>query len=247
MIQTRELSKQYAGADYPAIDRLDLDIDGEGVFGVLGPNGAGKTTLISILTGLCAPTSGSYFILGSHHGVRGSALKRKIGIVPQEYALYPELTARENLNFFGSAYGMSANQIKESLALRMEEMGLSEFADRKIKHFSGGMKRRVNLIAGLLHTPQILFLDEPTVGVDVQSRVAILKMIRTLSAAGMGIIYSSHHLDEAEELCDNVMILDHGRSLCSGSPRDLIAGKDGIDSLEGLFLSLTGNALRDHA
>ena len=247
MIHINQLSKKYKGADTFSVSHLDLDIaDGE-IFGLLGPNGAGKTTLISMLCSLLKPTSGSFTINGCDYSTNPKALKQQIGIVPQEYALYPSLTAYENLMYFGGMYGLKGTDFKNKIASNLETLGLTGFANKKIKTFSGGMKRRVNLISGILHDPTVLFLDEPTVGVDVQSRNVILDHLKRLNALGTTIVYTSHHLNEAEQFCDQVAIIDHGRIVCKGKPTELIAQQSNAHHLEDVFLAITGKALRDHA
>ncbi|WP_149303893.1 ABC transporter ATP-binding protein [Pareuzebyella sediminis] len=247
MIQINRLSKKYKGVDTYAINHLDLTIDEGEIFGMLGPNGAGKTTLISILSSLLKPTSGSFSIDGLDYKNNKNALKQRIGIVPQEYALYPSLTAYENLRYFGSMYGLRGKRLKDEINTHLKTLGLSQFAHKKIKAFSGGMKRRVNLISSILHRPKVLFLDEPTVGVDVQSKNVIIEHLKQLNASGTTIIYTSHHLNEAENFCTRVAIIDHGQLICVGKPAALIAGQDNAQHLEEVFLAKTGKALRDHA
>ena len=247
MIQTNRLSKKYKGADFFSVDSLDLRIDEGEIFGLLGPNGAGKTTLISMLCSLLRPTSGTFTIDGLSYRGCQDRLRRSIGIVPQEYALYPSLTAYENLVFFSSMYGLRGKALRESIDRHLQTMGLSSFAHKRIASFSGGMKRRVNLIAGMLHRPKVLFLDEPTVGVDVQSKNVIVQHLKQLNAQGMTLVYTSHHLNEAENLCHRVAIIDHGRAICSGTPHQLVSEHKGARNLEEVFLALTGKALRDHA
>lgn len=247
MIKIDQLSKKYKEATYFSVSNLDLKI-GEGeIFGLLGPNGAGKTTLISMLSGLIKPTSGNFTIHDLNFSSNKNQLQHLIGIVPQEYALYPNLTAYENLYYFGSMYGLQGNFLKETILSHLKILGLHEFSDKKLKAFSGGMKRRVNLIAGMLHQPKVLFLDEPTVGVDVQSKTVIIDFLRTLNKTGTTIIYTSHHLNEAEQFCTKVGIIDHGKLVCMGTPKELIQTEEGATDLEGVFLSLTGKALRDYA
>ena len=170
-----------------------------------------------------------------------------VGIVPQEYALYPSLTAFENLTYFGSMYGLKGTVLKNKLKEQLKILGLLDFAHRPVKTFSGGMKRRLNLISGILHDPKVLFLDEPTVGVDVQSRTVIIDHLKQLNASGTTIVYTSHHLNEAEHFCDRVAIIDHGQIVCKGVPKILIEAHKNAHHLEDLFLILTGKALRDHA
>ena len=247
MIQINQLSKKYKGAGIYSVSDLNLTVNEGEIFGLLGPNGAGKTTLISMLSSLLKPTSGSFTIGGLNFSDNQKELKQLIGSVPQEYALYPSLTARENLMYFGSMYGIHKSKLKNDIQGHLKTLGLTEFANKKIKTFSGGMKRRVNLIAGILHTPKVLFLDEPTVGVDVQSRNVIIEHLKQLNVQGTTIIYTSHHLNEAEEFCTRVAIIDHGTIVCKGEPKKLITAHDGARNLEDVFLDQTGKALRDYA
>ena len=247
MIQINQLSKKYKGADDFSVSELNLNIDKQEIFGLLGPNGAGKTTLISMLSALIRPTSGTFSINGLNYQDHKTALKQVIGIVPQEYALYPSLTAFENLAYFGSTYGLKGRTLKKRINAHLETLGLSRFADKKISSYSGGMKRRVNLIASILHEPQVLFLDEPTVGVDVQSKNVIIDHLKHLNAAGTTIIYTSHHLNEAEDFCTRVAIIDNGKLIAIGKPKDLVDQYEETKTLEDVYLYLTGKALRDHA
>lgn len=247
MIQLEQLSKKYKTATHYAVSKIDLVIKKGEIFGLLGPNGAGKTTLISMLCGLVKPSSGSFQIDAMNFVTHEKALKNYIGIVPQEYALYPSLTAFENLHYFGSMYGLKGNLLKTKIHEHLEILGLSEFANKKIQSFSGGMKRRVNLIASILHEPKVLFLDEPTVGVDVQSKSVIIEFLTQLNQNGTTIIYTSHHLNEAEHFCKRVGIIDHGQLITVGTPKNLIAEQVNALHLEDVFLALTGKALRDHA
>ena len=246
MLQIQQLSKKYKGADYYSVSKLDLDIlEGE-IFGILGPNGAGKTTLISMLCSLIKPTSGTFTINNLDYTHNKKELKQLIGIVPQEYALYPSLTAYENLSYFGSMYGLQGKALKDSIHLYLGKMGLLEFANKKIEIFSGGMKRRINLIASVLHQPKILFLDEPTVGVDVQSKNVIIDHLKQLNKQGTTIVYTSHHLNEAEHFCTRVVIIDHGKIIVKGQPKELIASNEKAHNLEDVFIEFTGKELRDH-
>ena len=247
MIQINQLSKKYKGAEVFSVNDLNLTINEGEIFGLLGPNGAGKTTLISMLSSLLKATSGSFTIDGLNYNDNHKELKQFLGTVPQEYALYPSLTAQENLMYFGSMYGIQKSKLKNDITGHLKTLGLSEFANKKIKTFSGGMKRRINLIAGILHNPKVLFLDEPTVGVDVQSRNVIISHLKELNAQGTTIIYTSHHLNEAEEFCTRVAIIDHGSIVCLGEPKKLIVTHDGARNLEDVFLEQTGKALRDYA
>lgn len=215
------------------------------IFGLLGPNGAGKTTLISILCGLIKPTSGNFSIDNLTYAKNSNDIKKIIGVVPQEYALYPTLTARENLMYFGSMYGLKGRDLKEKITESLDFLGLLKFADKRVETFSGGMKRRVNLIAGILHSPRILFLDEPTVGVDVQSKSAIIEYLKQLNKNGTTIIYTSHHLSEAQDFCTDIAIIDRGQLYAQDTPENLIRGTANANNLEDVFISLTGKELRD--
>jgi ABC-2 type transport system ATP-binding protein len=247
MIQIDQLSKKYKGAEQFSVIDLDLKIDRQEIFGLLGPNSAGKTTLISMLSALIKPTSGAFTIDGLNYKDHRGSLKQIIGIVPQEYALYPSLTAFENLNYFGSTYGLKGTGLKNTINEHLETLGLTSFAHKKIKTFSGGMKRRVNLIASILHKPKVLFLDEPTVGVDVQSKNVIMEHLKQLNQEGTTMIYTSHHLNEAEDFCTRVAIIDSGKLVCKGIPKELIEEHHNARNLEEVFLALTGKALRDYA
>lgn len=247
MIKIQQLSKKYKTADFFSVSNLDLEIIEGAIFGLLGPNGAGKTTLISMLCSLIKPTSGTFSINGLTYAKNKNELKQLIGIVPQEYALYPSLTAFENLTYYGSMYGLKGKYLKSQINESLEKLGLSKFSNKKIETFSGGMKRRVNLIGSILHQPKVLFLDEPTVGVDVQSKNVIIEHLQGLNKKGTTIIYTSHHLNEAEHFCDKVAIIDHGRLIIQGKPEDLIAKQENAHHLEDVFLAITGKALRDHA
>ncbi len=247
MIQIEHLSKKYKGSEHYSVRDLDLTIaDGE-IFGLLGPNGAGKTTLISMLSSLLKPTSGTFTINGLTFQENKNELKQLIGVVPQEYALYPALTAYENLAYFGHMYDLQGSRLKDEIVNQLTILGLADFANKRISTFSGGMKRRINLIASILHQPKILFLDEPTVGVDVQSKNVIITHLRQLNTSGTTIIYTSHHLNEAELFCSRVAIIDHGELICEGVPEKLIEQQDAAHNLEEVFLAKTGKALRDYA
>ena len=244
-ITARELTKQYASSEGKSLDLAQLNIQPSKITGILGPNGAGKTTLISIMCGLLDPTTGSVkFELEDGSILEGKKLKGRIGFVPQDFAFYDELSPKQNLDYFGAMYDLDRSQIAERSYELLTTFGLSEVANKRIRTFSGGMKRRVNLALGIIHRPEILFLDEPTVGVDVQSRMTILKYLVSLKDEGTTIIYSSHHLNEAQELCDDLVLIDHGKVIEQGSP-DAILSRSQADRLETVFLELTGEELRD--
>lgn len=245
IIKIESLSKKYKDAEMFSLNDVSLDINEGQIFGLLGPNGAGKTTLISMLCGLIKPTSGHFTINDLDYSHHSSKIKKIIGVVPQEYALYPTLTARENLLYFGSMYGLKGSDLKDKVIETLDLLGLLKFADKQVETFSGGMKRRVNLIAGILHKPKVLFLDEPTVGVDVQSKNAIIEYLKLLNQNGTSIIYTSHHLAEAEDFCTNIAILDRGQIYAKGTPSTLIDSTENARNLEDVFISLTGKDLRD--
>tara|TARA_R110002012_G_scaffold322083_1_gene554851 strand:+ start:29368 stop:30111 length:744 start_codon:yes stop_codon:yes gene_type:complete len=247
VIDIQHITKKYKGANNFSVSNFDLTIAEKEIFGLLGPNGAGKTTLISILCSLIKPTSGSFSIAGLTYQKNKNQLKQIIGIVPQEYALYPSLTAFENLKYFGSMYGLKGKSLDTKINSALEHLGLLAFAHKKIDTFSGGMKRRINLIGSVLHNPKVLFLDEPTVGVDVQSKNVIIAFLQDLNKNGTTIIYTSHHLNEAETFCTRVAIIDHGKLVVKGKPQELISQHSGAHNLEDVFINITGKALRDHA
>ena len=247
IIHINQLAKRYKDTDFFAVQPLDLSIKKNEIFGMLGPNGAGKTTIISMLCGLLKPTSGSFEIDHLNYQNNRKQIQYLIGVVPQEYALYPTLTAFENLMYFGSMYGIKSDDLKKRIDRSLSELGLSKFADKRIKTFSGGMKRRVNLIAGILHQPKVLFLDEPTVGVDVQSKNVIIQHLKQLNEKGTTIVYTSHHMIEAQDLCTEVAIIDHGKIMVQGTPSDLIRSVKNSINLENVYLHLTGGELRDYA
>jgi ABC-2 type transport system ATP-binding protein len=245
IIEIENLTKVFKNATEPAVNGISFSINRNEIFGLLGPNGAGKTTTISILCGLFPPTSGKILIDGKSLEHKLASIKQIVGIVPQDIALYPTLTARENLDFYGHMYGLKGKDLKDKIDIWLQKLGLTDAANRLVSTYSGGMKRRVNLIAGVLHSPKILFLDEPTVGVDVQSRNVIIEHLKEINAEGTTIIYTSHHLEEAENFCTQVSIIDHGKILTQGSPEELIANNPGANSLENVFLNLTNRKLRD--
>jgi ABC-2 type transport system ATP-binding protein len=208
--------------DLVAVDDVGFHIDAGETYGLLGPNGAGKTTSISMIAGLLERDGGSVTVAGEPMSPRSTSAKRLIGLVPQDIAVYPDLSARENLVFFGRLYGMEPGHLRARVDEVLEVIGLSDRSDDRSEEFSGGMKRRLNIGIGLLHTPQLLILDEPTVGVDPQSRNAILESVEQLSGAGMAVLYTTHYMEEAERLCDRVGIIDHGEIKAEGTRRELV-------------------------
>jgi len=244
-ISIENLVHRYKDAEQPAVNDISLQIKEGEIFGLLGPNGAGKTTTISILSGLLKPTQGKLLIHGFDVETQPDEIKKIIGVVPQEIALYPTLTAKENLYFFGSMYGIPKKHLKEKIDHYLSLFGLENTGNKRVEQFSGGMKRRLNMIASLLHEPKILVLDEPTSGVDVQSRNLIIEFLRDLNKKGTTILYTSHYLEEAESLCTEIAIIDNGKIIIRGIPKQLIGSKPGFDNLENIFLQLTGKKLRD--
>lgn len=245
MIQIDRLYKKYKGSTDFSVENLSLTITEKSIFGILGPNGAGKTTLISMLCGLIQPTAGQFSIDGLDYQKNKAKIKPIIGVVPQEYALYPTLTAEENLMYFGSMYGLKGTDLKQKVQHNLINLGLEKFANKRVETFSGGMKRRVNLIAGIMHQPKVLFLDEPTVGVDVQSKSTIMDFLKSLNSEGTTIVYTSHHLLEAQDFCTEIAIIDSGKIIAQGSPQTLIDNQVDARNLEDVFIGLTGKALRD--
>ena len=239
------LSKSFDGAT--VVDDVSFSIQRQQIFGLLGPNGAGKTTTIRMLSTVLAPDAGDVTI-GAHSVLREADEVRKIiGVCPQELALYQELSARDNLVFFGRMAGLGARQAKDAAAENLELVGLLDRASDGVHKFSGGMKRRVNLAVALMSRPQLLFLDEPTVGVDPQSRNHIFDTILRLRDEGMTVLYTTHYMEEADRLCDNIGVMDHGRLIALDTPVGLKAAIGDPDevTLEQVFLGLTGRSLRD--
>ena len=244
IIEIKNLYKIYSGNPHPAVNNLSLSIEKGEIFGLLGPNGAGKTTMIHILCGMRHFNNGDVRICGYSVKDEADKIKPLIGVVPQDIALYPTLTACENLKIFGGIYGLKKKELNKRVDELLRYFGLEKNKNRYVSDYSGGMKRRVNLIAGLLHRPQLLFLDEPTVGLDVQSRHVILENLNEINKAGTTIIYTSHYLGEAESFCTSIALIDDGQVICRGEPNSLIA-QNKVKTLEELFLQKTGKNLRD--
>jgi ABC-2 type transport system ATP-binding protein len=219
ILEVQNLVKQYG--DFTAVDGVSFAIEEGEIFSLLGPNGAGKTTTISVLSCLLKPTSGDA-IIGGHSVTRESLKVRAvIGVVPQDIALYNMLSARENLVFWGRMYGMGGAALKQRVDEVIEQIGLTDKANLKVETYSGGMKRRVNIGVGLLHKPRIIYMDEPTVGIDPQSRRSILDTVKDLNKQGMTVLYTTHYMEEAEELSDRVGIIDHGKLIALGTQKEL--------------------------
>ena len=221
VLQASGLRKAFG--DLVAVAGVDVRIGPKETYGLLGPNGAGKTTTISMIAGLLDPDAGEVLVDGRKVTTRSVKAKAGLGLVPQDLAIYPDLTARENLDFFGKLYGLSGAGLKARVDDVLEVIGLTDRARDLTKEFSGGMKRRLNIGIGLLHQPKLLILDEPTVGVDPQSRNAILESVEHLASDGMAVLYTTHYMEEAERLCDRVGIIDQGEIKAEGTRRELVA------------------------
>lgn len=235
---------QYTKNCRPALDHFTLQVAQGEFFGLLGTNGAGKSTAVSIFSGFFAPERGTVSVMGLDFKRHPQAIRQLLGLVPQEIALYDQLSARENLWFFGRLHGFSGQRLRARIDQCLEFSGLTEQGTRLVSTYSGGMKRRLNLAGGLLHGPQILFLDEPTVGIDTQSRYLIHQQLKELHRSGTTILYTTHYMEEAQELCSRIGIIDAGKIIVQGSPGNLLQ-QSGSRNLETLFLELTGKQLRD--
>lgn len=230
IVEAADLVKRFG--DLAAVDHVSFGIETGEVFGLLGPNGAGKTTTISMISCLIEPTAGDATVDGHSVRTEPTEVKRVLGVVPQEVALYPTLTAAENLAFWGRMYGLSGHDLKAAVHEALELAGLEDRAKERVEKYSGGMKRRVNIAAGILHKPKVLLMDEPTVGIDPQSRNHILETVKDLNAAGMTVLYTSHYMEEVEYLCDRIAIMDHGKIIAMGTLnelRDIVGSMDVVD------------------
>jgi ABC-2 type transport system ATP-binding protein len=221
MLSCRGLRRSYG--QRLAVDGVGFDIARGETYGLLGPNGAGKTTTISMVCGLLARDAGEVTVAGRPMGPEATDAKAAIGLVPQDVALYDNLSATENLHFFGRLQGLQGKDLDRRVAEVLDIVGLADRADEHIDTYSGGMKRRANIAVGLVHRPELLVLDEPTVGVDPQSRNAILESVEALGAEGLSVLYTTHYMEEAERLCDRVGIIDEGRLVAEGTRRQLVA------------------------
>lgn len=228
----------------PALAGVSIELGEREVLGLLGPNGAGKSTLVRTIMGRVRPDAGSVTIFGRPAPAGDPAPREAVGFVPQEIALYPLLTSRENLDVFGRYAGLHGEALQRSVDHALQWSALGDRSNNVTKTLSGGMKRRLNMAAGVLHKPRMLLLDEPTVGVDPQSRERIYEMIESLRAEGVSLIYTTHYMEEAERLCDRIAIIDHGRVVATGS-KDELRAATGQPSLEKVFLHLTGRELRE--
>jgi ABC-2 type transport system ATP-binding protein len=242
VIEVADVSKSYKGMTVPALDHINLKVPAGSVFGLLGPNGAGKTTLISILLGLVRRDGGTVSVGGFAIDRNLRAVRALCGFAPQDLAFYPMLSVAENLSFFGAAGGLDRHALKTRIDAVITATQLQDHLRKRADQLSGGLKRRLNLALALLHVPKILFLDEPTAGVDPQSRAFIVDVVRSLRDSGVTVIYTSHYMDEVQQVCDRIAVLDNGRVIAEGALDELLT-EDA--SLEDLFLRMTKRRLRD--
>jgi len=246
ILQANNLHKHYEKVH--AVQGISFDIQPGEIFSLLGPNGAGKTTTISMLSCLLSPSEGDAIIDGHSVRTQANAVKQVIGVVPQEIALYPDLTARENLRFWGKMYNLSGARLKQRVDDTLEIAGLSDRANEKVETYSGGMKRRINIAVGLLNEPKLLFMDEPTVGIDPQSRRRILDTVLELNQRGLTVLYTTHYMEEAAELSRRIGIVDHGKLIALGTQDELTQlvgesdtvriGISGVGDTEALLATL---------
>ena len=254
MLKIRNLIKQYG--DFTAVDNVSFDASKGSVFGLLGPNGAGKSTTINCISGLLSPTSGRISIAGADIVKESKKAKRSLGVVPQELALYEDLPAVENLKYWGKAYGLRGSELQSRVQEVLDHIGLADRAKDLPKNYSGGMKRRLNFGCGIVHRPSVLLLDEPTVGVDPQSRQRLFEMVEAERDAGACVLYTTHYMEEAERLCDDLGIIDHGKLIAAGtvdalksqlSARDVLQlnGDFPDTGITALISTLTGHGMHD--
>lgn len=242
LVEVRNLVKRYKGV--LAVDNVSFDIAEGEIFGLLGPNGAGKTTTINTIIGLTKIDSGEIKIFGKNFLKHELEIKQDLGVIPQDIAIFEDLTVEENLSYFGKLYGLKGSQLKEQVAETLEFSGLRDKHKQYPKKFSGGMKRRLNIACAIIHRPKLIVMDEPTVGIDPQSRNHILHSIRQLNKQGSTIIYTSHYMEEVEELCSKIVIMDHGKIIAQG-PKEELKGMVTIDENVLLELSSVNDTLID--
>ncbi len=235
MLKIENLAKSFNGTT--AVDRISFEVRKGEIFGFLGPNGAGKTTTINMISGLLKPDAGAIHLDGRDMLSGGPALRKNLGVVPQDVALYEELNAVENLRFWGGLYGLAGAPLRRRIDELLEATGLADRAKERVAGYSGGMKRRLNMAAGMVHKPKLLLLDEPTVGIDPQARNHMLGLVRIFAKQGTTILYTTHYLDEAESLCGRLAIIDHGRILASGTQDAIkrIVGENRLLKVTGRF------------
>lgn len=243
-INIHDLGFAYPGQTAMLFSKLNLQVATGKRFGLFGPNGAGKTTLMNLMTGLLSCKEGSIEIAGQKINTKNKSVNRLFGFIPQDFSFYQELTPVENLQFFGAWSGLNKASIKQRTDELLEVLGLTDVRNKPVEKFSGGMKRRVNLAIGVIHEPAVLFLDEPTVGVDVQTRHAIINYLKEMNKNGTTLIYTSHQLSEAEDLCEEIALIDQGRIIAKDTTAALLSAH-GQNGLEELFLDLTGKNYRN--
>tara|TARA_B100001121_G_C18676411_1_gene616432 strand:- start:580 stop:1323 length:744 start_codon:yes stop_codon:yes gene_type:complete len=244
IIKINNLSKQYSKSDKLSLNNITFNIKKGEKIGIFGPNGAGKTTLISILCGIIDKSSGKVYYCEEKEPYNFKKILNHIGYVPQDFSFFPELSPYQNLMYFGALYGIKKNELKIRINRLLNILGLDHVIHKKIEQFSGGMKRRINLAIGIINNPKILFLDEPTVGIDVQSKKAIMNYLEELNSRGTTIIYTSHHMNEGQEFCNQILLIDQGNLIAFNKLENLLK-KYNENSLESLFLKLTGIEYRD--
>jgi ABC-2 type transport system ATP-binding protein len=243
-VRIQNLGFAYPGQSHMTFSNLNLEVEAGARFGLFGPNGAGKTTLMNCMTGLLLFKQGSIALLGQEVSPPNKNIRKLFGFVPQDYAFYQELSPAENLEYFGALSGLTKKESDSRTDELLAVLGLTDVKSKPVEKFSGGMKRRVNLAIGVIHRPKILFLDEPTVGVDVQTRQAIISYLKELNEEGTTLIYTSHQLNEAEDLCNTIALIDEGKIIARNSLQGLL-DEHRQEGLEGLFINLTGKAYRD--
>lgn len=244
MLQLKNLTKKYG--DFTAVDDISFEVTGGEIFGLLGPNGAGKSTIVSIISTILQPTAGEILINGKFLKDRTMDCKKLMGIVPQDLALYQSLSGKDNLEFFGSLYGLFGNQLKQRVAEVLDLLQLTDKAGQDVTEYSGGMKRRLNIGVALMNAPKLLILDEPTVGIDPQSRNHILETIHRLNKEkGMTVVYTSHYMEEVEYLCERVGIVDHGKLIALGTKEELKQNLKACDTLTVSFSKASPEALNN--
>lgn len=244
VLEIASVSKTYKDSLEKSLDDVSFFVQKGDKIGVFGPNGAGKTTLISIICGILDASSGDVLYSKNNQQIDLKQMLPKLGYVPQDFSFYEELSPYQNLMYFGSLYGIPKKELKEKITSLLSVLGLSKVIHKKVLQFSGGMKRRVNLAIGIINDPDILFLDEPTVGVDVQSKNAIISYLEKLNSNGTTIVYTSHHMNEAQEFCNRIVLIDKGNLIESDTLEKLLS-KYNESNLESLFLRLTGIEYRD--
>lgn len=244
IIELSNLLMKYPKSKVNSLNNIKFCVFKGEKLGFFGPNGAGKTTLISLLCALFEPTEGTILFSRNNVHYTPKAFRKHIGFVPQDFAFYEELTAQQNLNYFGSLYDIPSAVLSTKINELLTKLGLIHVINAKVSTYSGGMKRRLNLAIGLLHSPELLFLDEPTVGVDIQSKTAIFSLLNELNVQGTTIVYTSHHLKEAEDFCNRIALIDGGNIIACDSLAYLLE-ENKVQDLEQLLLKLTGNQLRD--